>query len=120
MSDESKKTPSRRGATRTASLRPEGKRQVAGVSGGAPSTAKVPARTARKSPDVVKTRRNPFAAIVDYVKGVFREMSKVIWPTGREMVTYTIVVLVFLALMTALVAGVDYVANLALKFIFDV
>ena len=47
-------------------------------------------------------------------------MRKVIWPTGREMVTYSLVVLVFLILMTALVAGVDYVTGLGVRWVFGV
>ena len=29
----------------------------------------------------------------EYVKGVRKEMSKVVWPTRKELVTYTVVVL---------------------------
>ena len=29
----------------------------------------------------------------EYVKGVRKEMSKVVWPTRKELITYTVVVL---------------------------
>lgn len=86
-------------------LRPTGKRQRAGQA--APAKA-ASASSVTKAPEVVKTRRNPFTAIIDYLRGVVSEMAKVIWPTGREMVTYTIVVIIFLVIITALVAGVDF------------
>ncbi|MDK6301817.1 preprotein translocase subunit SecE [Corynebacterium sp. UMB9976] len=96
------------------SMRPSGKRQVAGQA----TTAR--ATSASTTPEVVETRSNPFTAIADYIRGVISEMRKVIWPTGREMVTYSIVVLVFLVLMTALVAGVDYVTGLGVRWVFGV
>ena len=51
--------------------------------------------------------RNPFVFIVNYIRQVVAEMKKVIWPNRKQMVNYTIVVLVFLAFMTALIGGVD-------------
>ncbi|WP_282940565.1 preprotein translocase subunit SecE [Corynebacterium auriscanis] len=111
MSDESIKTPAA-GSGDGAGLRPTGKRQKAGQA----TTAR--ANSSSRAPEVVKTRKNPFSAIVDFFRGVVREMSKVIWPTGKEMVTYTIVVLVFLVLLTALVGGVDYLTSLLMGAIF--
>lgn len=43
-----------------------------------------------------------------YVSEVRSEMRRVSWPTRNEVINYTIVVLVTLALMTALIAGLDY------------
>ena len=111
MSDESTKTPAT-GSGDSAGLRPTGKRQKDGQA----TTAR--ANSASRAPEVVKTRKNPFSAIVDFFRGVIREMSKVIWPTGREMVMYTIVVLVFLVLLTTLVGGVDYLTSLLMGAIF--
>jgi len=34
-------------------------------------------------------------------------MRKVLWPTRKELVTYTTVVLVFVVVMVAIVAGLD-------------
>ena len=36
-----------------------------------------------------------------------RTIAKVIWPTRKQMITYTSVVLVFLAVMVALIYGMD-------------
>jgi len=51
--------------------------------------------------------RNPIVFVVNYLKQVVAELRKVIWPNRKQMVTYTSVVLVFLAFMVALISGVD-------------
>ena len=50
---------------------------------------------------------NPLLYVVNYLKQVIAELRKVIWPNRKQMVTYTSVVLVFLAFMVALISGVD-------------
>lgn len=50
---------------------------------------------------------NPIAFVYNYLKQVVAEMRKVIWPNRKQMLTYTSVVLAFLAFMVALVAGAD-------------
>jgi preprotein translocase subunit SecE len=52
-------------------------------------------------------RVNPFQFVWTYLKQVIGELRKVIWPNRKQMVTYTTVVLVFLAFMVALIGGVD-------------
>ncbi|ORW85528.1 preprotein translocase subunit SecE [Mycobacterium sp. IEC1808] len=51
---------------------------------------------------------NPFAFVYNYLKQVVAEMRKVIWPNRRQMLTYTSVVLAFLAFMVALVGLADF------------
>ncbi|OSC42493.1 preprotein translocase subunit SecE [Mycobacterium decipiens] len=51
---------------------------------------------------------NPIAFVYNYLKQVVTEMRKVIWPNRKQMITYTSVVLAFLAFMVALVAGADF------------
>jgi preprotein translocase subunit SecE len=36
------------------------------------------------------------------------ELRKVIWPTRKELLTYTAVVVVFLSIITAIVVGLDF------------
>jgi preprotein translocase subunit SecE len=50
---------------------------------------------------------NPFVFVYNYLKQVVAEMRKVIWPNRKQMLTYTSVVLVFLAFMVALVGLTD-------------
>ena len=42
-----------------------------------------------------------------FVRQVVAELRKVIWPGRRELITYTTVVIVFVAFIVALVAGLD-------------
>lgn len=46
--------------------------------------------------------------VYNYLKQVVAEMRKVIWPNRKQMLTYTSVVLAFLAFMVALVGGADF------------
>ncbi len=62
-------------------------------------------RVAKKTGEPGKARRNPFAFVWNYLKQVVAELRKVIWPNRKQMVSYTTVVLVFLAFMVALIAG---------------
>jgi preprotein translocase subunit SecE len=43
-----------------------------------------------------------------FVRQVAAELRKVIWPTRRELGTYTSVALVFIIIMTVLVTSLDY------------
>lgn len=52
-------------------------------------------------------RRNPFARIALFIRQVFTELRKVVTPTRRELVSYTLVVLVFVVIMMAIVVGLD-------------
>jgi preprotein translocase subunit SecE len=62
-------------------------------------------KTAKKEPGRYP---NPFLYVVNFIKQVVAELRKVIWPNRKQMVSYTTVVLVFLAFMVALIAGFDY------------
>jgi preprotein translocase subunit SecE len=62
-------------------------------------------KTAKKAAD--GPSRNPFTFVWTFLKQVVAEPRKVIWPNRKQMVSYTTVVLVFLAFMVALIGGVD-------------
>ena len=51
---------------------------------------------------------NPLVFVYNYLKQVVVEMRKVIWPNRKQMLTYTSVVLAFLAFMVALVGLADF------------
>ena len=63
-------------------------------------------KTAKKRGD--GPSRNPLLFVFNYLKQVVAELRKVIWPNRKQMVSYTTVVLLFLAFMVALIGGVDY------------
>lgn len=97
-------------ATRTA-VRPVGKRQL---SGQAVTTSDADKAKEVASPEKEKGSGvgSKLAAFPGEVKD---EMSKVVWPTGRQMLNYTLVVFGFLIVVTALVAGVDFLAGLGVE-----
>lgn len=76
--------------------------ESAGTENGSGTTKK---KTAKKEPGRYP---NPFLYVVNFVKQVIAELRKVIWPNRKQMVSYTTVVLVFLAFMVTLIAGFDY------------
>lgn len=57
--------------------------------------------------DSKDSRPGLFARIFRFLREVVAELRKVIWPTRKQMITYTAVVLVFVAFMVALIAGLD-------------
>jgi len=61
-------------------------------------------RSAR--PDRERTG-SPAARLVRFLREVIAELHKVLWPTRKQLVTYTAVVLVFVVFMVAFVALVD-------------
>ena len=52
-----------------------------------------------------------------FLKEVRLELAKVDWPSRRELISYTVVVLVTVVVMTSLVFGLDFVFS---KLIFNV
>jgi preprotein translocase subunit SecE len=53
-----------------------------------------------------------------FYRQVVAELRKVIWPTRKELVTYTTVVLVFVSVMTALVALLDILLGKGVLWVF--
>lgn len=53
-------------------------------------------------------RRNPFVRLSTFVRQVVAELRKVIWPTRQQLLTYTGVVLFFVALMVTIVSAFDF------------
>ncbi|MCS5478434.1 preprotein translocase subunit SecE [Corynebacterium sp. YIM 101645] len=91
--------------------RPTGKRQMAGVGTTTTSSSYEAKRVARTGPEDEK----PGGGVASFLPEVVSEMRKVIWPTARQMVVYTLVVFAFLIVVTALVSGVDFVAGLGVE-----
>ena len=65
------------------------------------------AKTKKPKKTTTGPDRNPFVFVWNYIKQVVAELRKVIWPNRKQMVSYTAVVLAFLAFMVALIGGVD-------------
>jgi preprotein translocase subunit SecE len=110
-----------RTAVVTRPQRPTGKRsrQRAADVGEDTESDEVEAATPEKTKKGAKAKRaakpragdhrvNPFMFVYNYLKQVVAEMRKVIWPNRKQMLTYTSVVLAFLAFMVALVGLADF------------
>jgi preprotein translocase subunit SecE len=53
-----------------------------------------------------------------FFRQVVAELRRVIWPTRRELITYTTVALVFVLIMVAIVTGLDYLLTKAVLAVF--
>jgi preprotein translocase subunit SecE len=49
-----------------------------------------------------------FGRFARFFREIVAELRKVIWPTRKELLTYTAVVVVFVTIMLTLVGGLDY------------
>ncbi len=71
----------------------------------------------RRAPSAAPTREKigPRA----YLGEVRGELKKVAWPTQKEVVNSTIIVLIAVVVMTALIFGFDYASSKFVLFLFD-
>jgi preprotein translocase subunit SecE len=63
-------------------------------------------------------RTGIFGRIGGFFREVISELRKVIWPTRKELLTYTAVVIVFVTIITAIVAVLDYGFAKGILFMF--
>jgi preprotein translocase subunit SecE len=70
------------------------------------------------SGDGRQARRGRLSRLALFVRQVIVELRKVIWPTRKELVAYTVVVIVFVSIIAAIVAGFDYVFTQGVLFVF--
>lgn len=73
----------------------------------------VKARPATREPKFGLFRR-----IGRFIREVVAELRKVIWPTRKELVTYAAVVVVFIAVMTAIIVLLDQAFARAVLAVF--
>ena len=62
--------------------------------------------------------RGVFGRLALFIRQVIAELRKVIWPTRRELIGYTIVVLIFVGIMAAIVSAYDFLFTRAVLFVF--
>ncbi len=81
-----------------------------------------PAEGGKGRPTAVRDGRPVKAAlpsrVLRFLREVVAELRKVIWPSRKQLVTYTIVVLVFVSFMVALVALFDLVFHQGVQVVF--
>ena len=63
-------------------------------------------------------KRGFFGRIILFIQQVFAELKKVVTPTRKELVNYTLVVLAFVAIMMAIVWALDKLFSFITLFVF--
>ncbi|WP_419554770.1 preprotein translocase subunit SecE [Candidatus Poriferisodalis sp.] len=84
--------------------------------------------TADGAPASRRERRQPASASpttersgpAQFVGEVRSELKKVIWPTRAEIVNYSIVVFITIVILTAIIAGLDWILGEGVLRLFDV
>ena len=79
---------------------------------GEPAAQKAPPRPAART--ATKERIGP----AEYARQVRAELRKVAWPTRKEVINYSIVVLMALVVLTGIIFGLDYVFGKFVIFLF--
>ena len=76
-----------------------------------------PIRQSRERPaaNVPRERTSPG----EFVKEIRGELRKVAWPTRTEVANYSVVVLFGIVVLTAMIAGLDYVLGEAVLQLFE-
>ncbi len=69
-------------------------------------------------PSKKKNQRNLFSRTSLFIREVIAELRKVIWPTRKELITYTGVVIVFVLIMAGIVALFDFVFTQGVLAVF--
>jgi preprotein translocase subunit SecE len=78
-----------------------------------------PARQRRAAPTPRPPEKEKRTTIPQFLREVRGELRKVAWPTRDEVRNYSIIVLVAVVLLTAFVAGLDYVFGEFVLRLFD-
>lgn len=55
-----------------------------------------------------------------FVREIRGELRKVVWPTREELINYSVVVFITIVVLTAIIAGLDYVTGEGVLRLFDV
>jgi len=96
----------------------------AAASGNSGSRTATKARPKSNKPDTKSTktrepsRRGIFARLINFVREVVAELRKVIWPTRKELITYTAVVVLFVTIMLTVVGLLDLGFYKAVAWVF--
>ena len=95
-----------------------GARRAARADSAASTASKAEQGIATPKRDRADRRPSVFSRFARFIREVIGELRKVIWPTRKQQVTYTIVVLIFLAFVVALVSGLDLLFDKGVFWIF--
>ena len=96
-----------------------GSNRAAAKLAGSRTTATTSRKEAPTKPRETSEQAGVFARIGRFVREVVAELRKVIWPSRKQWATFTLVVILFLIVMTALVAGLDVLFHLIVGEVFS-
>lgn len=80
--------------------------------------------TENNTPDAVAGKSNSerkpgvVERVSRFLREVIIELRKVVTPTRKELINFTLVVLVFVIIVMALITGLDFVIGLLTGFVF--
>ncbi|GGM23379.1 MULTISPECIES: preprotein translocase subunit SecE [Micromonospora] len=94
------------------------KEPVASGAGATSSKARVESSESRPKTKSDGDRVGPFGRVARFFREVVAELRKVIWPTRKELLTYTAVVVVFVTVMLTIVAGLDFAFAKGVLWVF--
>lgn len=63
--------------------------------------------------------RQSFGTTFSFFTDSWSELKKVKWPTRKELTSYTIVVVITVALVTVYFAGLDLIISQLLRLVFE-
>jgi len=66
----------------------------------------------------VAEKLGPFARVGLFYRQVINELRKVVWPTRKQLTTYTAVVLVFVTFVIAVVSLLDLILTKIIFWVF--
>ncbi|MCH9815709.1 MAG: preprotein translocase subunit SecE [Actinomycetia bacterium] len=68
--------------------------------------------------DADRSKKNLFARLSLFIREIVAELRKVIWPTRKELIAYTGVVLVFVLIMAGIIAAYDFIFGRGVLAVF--
>ena len=72
-------------------------------------------KKAPKAPKKKSAKKNPFKSAAKFFKGVNAERKKVVWPTAKETLKNTVIVLIVVIIVGVAIYGVDTLLSLGMK-----
>ncbi|MEI2733141.1 MAG: preprotein translocase subunit SecE [Dermatophilaceae bacterium] len=82
------------------------------------SETSAPRRTSRPREEGGNVLGRAVRRLSLFVRQILDELSKVVRPTGSELVNYTVVVILFVLAIMAIVAGLDFLLHRLVLFVF--
>ncbi|MCX2969710.1 MULTISPECIES: preprotein translocase subunit SecE [Streptomyces] len=63
-------------------------------------------------------KKGPLGRLGLFYRQIVAELRKVVWPTRQQLITYTIVVIIFVLVMIGFIFVIDFGFSEAVKFVF--